>query len=431
MGFRKKTIRDIKLDDKCVLVSVDYNVPGNDQGEVTDDYRIKASLPTLKYLLEKKCRIVLISHRGRPDGKVVPKFSLRPVAPILSKLIGKEVQFEKDCIGPVVKQTVSKLKPGQILLLENTRFHAGEEANDSGFAAELANGCQVFVQDAFGNAHRNHASISGVAKLLPAVAGLLLEQEVDTITDVMEKPQRPLMAIVGGAKIADKIDIIKRFIEIADIVVIGGAMSNTFLLAQGVKIGKSMADKTDLPLAKDILEKARTKAKKEHFIFYLPQDGVVAKRVEEHATTRIVDWDAHVIAEVENYPKRPPRESAMIKADEMILDIGPFSGAFIAGATQLCETVVWNGAMGVTEVPALQGAVGPFAHGTELVIDALIGEYGHQPFTLVGGGDTAAYLAERHMTSYFNHVSTGGGASLELMAGKKLPGVEALQNKGK
>jgi phosphoglycerate kinase len=281
----------------------------------------------------------------------------------------------------------------------------------------------------FGVVHRAHASTDAVTRFLPSVAGLLLEKEVDTITTVMENPRKPLVAVIGGAKIADKIEILKRFIDIADVVAVGGAMANTFLLAKGIDVGKSMTDTDDVPLAKQIMELAQEKTKNGNFVFYLPQDGVVAKKLDKSAKTRIVDWSAHVIADVENYPKRPPREDSQIADDEMILDIGPFSGAFIAGALQLAGTVVWNGALGVTETEGLQGPVGPFAHGTELLTEAMTGQFGNRPFSLVGGGDTVGYIESHGMLEAFNHVSTGGGASLELMSGRKLPGVEALENK--
>ncbi len=398
-------------------------------GKIADDYRIEKSLPTIRYLLEKDCRLVICSHLGRPSGPGDKSTSLLPVAKRLSELLKRKVAFEADCVGAKAEEAAAKLKPGQILLLENLRFHSEEEANDDKFAKQLAKLGDVFVQDGFGVVHRAHASTEAITRHLPSVAGLLLENEVDTITDVMENPKRPLMAVVGGAKIADKIDVINRFIKIADFIAIGGAMANTFLYAEGIKTGRSKIDKTDIHLAKDILDKARAKAKKQQFIFYLPQDGVVANKVDKTAKTRIVDWDAHVIADVENYPKRPPRKSARIASDEMILDIGPFSGAFIAGGMQLAQTVIWNGSMGVTETDSLRGPVGPFAHGTELIMDALFGEYGHRPFSMVGGGDTVSYIEKRRMVDCFNHVSTGGGASLELMAGKKLPGVESLLDK--
>lgn len=425
MSFNKKTVHDIDVNNKRVLVRVDYNVPLKD-GKITDDYRIKKSLPTIKLLLEKNARIILCSHLGRPDGRVDKNFSLKPCAERLSKLLDKPVQFAADCVGGEVQEKVNSLEPGQILMLENVRFYPGEEANDEDFAKSLASYGEVFVQDAFGVVHHGSVSVSEIPKYLPAVAGLLLEKEVDTITNVMENPERPLMAIIGGAKISGKIEILKRLINIADFVVVGGAMANTFLLAEGIAIGKSLAEKDEVGLAKEIIEMAKAKAKKQPFVFYLPQDGVVATDIEKPRFTRIVDWDAHVIAAIQDYPKRSAKNNERVLSSEFILDIGPFSGAFIAGGIQLAKTVIWNGAMGVTETPALNAPVGPFAHGTEVVVDALLGEFGHKPFSVLGGGDTVGYIEDRKLTDCFNHVSTGGGASLELMSGKKLPGVEAL-----
>lgn len=429
MSFRKQTIRDIGLQNKTVLVRVDYNVP-LENGKISDDYRIQKSLPTIKYLLKQKCKIILCSHLGRPEGQDDASCSLKPCAKRLGELLeGKKIQFAEDCIGAETTKAVHNLREGEILLLENLRYHKEEEANDDVFAKQLAELADVFIQDAFGVVHRAHASTDAIAKHLPSVAGLLLENEVDIISEVIKNPKRPLMAIIGGAKISDKIDILKRFIDIADIVVVGGAMSNTFLLAQDIYIGKSLAEESEVPLAEDIIEKAHAKSKKQRFTFYVPQDGVVAKKIDSHSKTRIVDWDAHVVASIENYPSRPPRKSGEVLDDEMILDIGPFSGAFIAGSMQLASTVVWNGTMGVTETDGLQGPVGPFAHGTDMIVDAMLGEYGHKPFTVVGGGDTVGYIEEHGLVENFGHVSTGGGASMELMSGKKLPGVEALLDK--
>ncbi len=427
--FTKKTIKDINVEKKTVLVSVDYNVPGDESGKVTDDYRIQKSLPTLEYLLGKKCKIIIISHRNRPGGKYSKKDSLKLVATELQKLIKHPVDFVEDCVGPAAKAAKAKLKEGDILLLENTRFHLEEEKDDPEFGKQLADGADIFVQDAFGNAHRKHASTDAVTKYLPSVAGLLLENEVDTITEFMQNPKRPLMAIIGGAKIADKIDILNRFIDIADFVAVGGAMANTFLKAEDIDIGKSLWDKDDLPLAEKIIEKAKAEAKKRHFIFYLPQDAVVAKTLDKTTHTRIVDWDAHVIAAIENYPGKPPHRSSDVLADEKILDIGPFSASFIAGAMQMMDTVIWNGTLGVAEAPGVAGPVGPFAHGTETIIEAMLGEFGHRPKSLVGGGDTSGYIEQRELINSFDHVSSGGGASLDLMSGKKLPALEALQDK--
>jgi 3-phosphoglycerate kinase len=426
--FTKKTIRDIDLQDKRVLMRADYNVPLDDHGDITADYRITQSIPTIKALLEKNVRLVICSHLGRPEGIRNLKYSLKPVAVRLAALLGQEVQFVSDCVGSEVEQAVGALQGGQVLLLENLRFHPEEEQNDDGFATQLARWGDLFVQDGFGVVHRAHASTDAVTRHLPAVAGYLLEKEVDTITNVMDSPQRPLAAIVGGAKISDKIDILNKLIGIADFVAVGGAMANTFLVAKGYGVGKSKHEEGDLGMARDILARAEEKSKHGRFVFYLPQDGVVATSLDKNAKTRLVDWDADLIADVQSYPKAPAPETQQVADNEMILDVGPFSAAFMAGGVQLASTVIWNGTMGVTETPAVHGPVGPFAHSTEVLIEALTGEFGARPFSLVGGGDTVGYIEQRKLTGAFNHVSTGGGASLELMAGRQLPGVNALQD---
>ena len=427
--FTKKTIRDIELKGKTVLLRADYNVPLNAEGNITDDYRIQQSLPTVQYLLDHHAKVIICSHLGRPKGPDDASASLFPVAKRLQKLLKRQVDFVPDCVGPRAEKAATSLKPGSVALLENLRYHPEEEKNDDDFAKQLASLADIFVQDGFGVVHRAHASTDAVTHHLPSVAGFLLEKEVDTITTVMRKPTRPMMAIIGGAKIADKIDILRVFIDIADFVAVGGAMANTFLKAKGIAVGNSLVDNEDLPLAREIIAKAEAKAKKQYFNFYLPQDGVVANKVDRREPTRIVDWGAHVISEIENYPKRPPHKASQVGAHEMILDIGPFSASFIAGAMQMANTVVWNGTVGVTETESLQGPIGPTAQGTELIIEALTGHMGHRPFSLIGGGDTVGYVQQRKLTDAFNHVSTGGGASLELMAGRKLPGVEALENK--
>ncbi|HSX35729.1 MAG TPA: phosphoglycerate kinase [Patescibacteria group bacterium] len=427
--FTKKTIRDIDLDGKRVLMRADYNVPISDDGTIAADYRLTQSVQTIKALQEKNVRLVICSHLGRPDGKRDITCTLKPVAKRLSELLDQDVQFADDCVGEEVEKLAADLQPGQILLLENLRFHPEEEANDDSFAQQLAKLGDVFVQDGFGVVHRAHASTEAVTHHLPSVSGLLVEKEVDTITNAMSNPERPLAAVVGGAKISDKIDVLNKFIELADFIAIGGAMANTFLVAKGHKVGKSKYDEGELELARDILAKADAKTKQQRFTFYLPQDGVVAKSLDKGTPTRLVDWDADLIADVQCYPKTPGPETQTVADDEMILDIGPFSAAFIAGGTQLAATVVWSGTLGVTETPAVSGPVGPFAHGTELLIEALTGDFGSRPFSLVGGGDTVGYIEQRKLTDAFNHVSTGGGASLELMAGRKLPGVEALEDK--
>ncbi|HVV25736.1 MAG TPA: phosphoglycerate kinase [Candidatus Saccharimonadales bacterium] len=426
--FTKQTIRDIDLKGKTVLLRADYNVP-LEKGKITDDYRIKQSLPTVEYLLKHDVKLIICSHLGRPKSAADTEFSLFPVAKRLQQLIDRPVEFATDCVGEAAKKAVQKLKPGSVLLLENLRFHPEEEADDDAFAAKLASLADVFVQDGFGVVHRAHASTDAITRHLPSVAGLLLEKEVDTITAVMENPKRPLVAIIGGAKIADKIDILNRCIEIADFVAVGGAMANTFLATKGFDVADSLYEKADLPVAKTIMRKAAAEAKRRPFIFMIPQDGVAVSRLDEQAPTRIVDWGTQAIADIEAYPRRVPAAASKLHAHEKIVDIGPFSGAFIAGGIQLANTVVWNGAMGVTETRGLQGPVGPYAHGTELVIEALTGDFGHKPFSLVGGGDTVGYIESRNLVGAFNHVSTGGGASLELMAGHQLPGVAALRDK--
>lgn len=423
--FTKQTIRDIDLTGKTVLLRADYNVP-LENGKITDDYRLQQSLPTVQYLLKHAHKLIICSHLGRPTSSKDAVFSLFPVAKRLQQILDKPVEFTTDCIGQAAQKAAADLKPGHVLLLENLRFHPQEEANDDDFAKQLAGLADVFVQDGFGVVHRAHASTDAITRYLPSVAGLLLEKEVDTITNVMEQPQRPLMAIIGGAKIADKIDLLHRFIEIADFVAVGGAMSNTFLAAQGIEVGASLYDKAGLETAKDILRKAEAESKKRPFVFAIPHDGVAAEKVDKTAKTRLVDWGSHVLADIQHYPGRVPVSASHVHAHEMILDIGPFSASFIAGGIQMANTVIWNGTMGVTEVASLQGPIGPFAHGTELIIEALMGDLGHKPYTVVGGGDTVGYVQSRKLVDCFGHVSTGGGASLELMGGQKLPGVEAL-----
>jgi 3-phosphoglycerate kinase len=426
--FTKETINDIDLDGKTVLLRADYNVPIED-GKITSDYRIEQSLPTIHALLKRNVKLIICSHHGRPNGPGDMSDSLFPVAKRLSQILDKPVEFATDCVGEPATKAAAGLKHGQVLLLENLRFHPEEKANDDAFAKQLASLADVLVQDAFGVSHRADASLDAITHYLPSVAGLLLEKEVDTITKAMEQPDKPMIAIIGGAKITDKIDVINRFIDIADLVAVGGAMANTFLAAQGIDVAASLYDKSDLALAKDLLRKAADETKKRPFVFAIPHDVVVAKSIDKTAPTRIVELTTHTMADIENYPKRPPAGASQLQATEMILDIGPFSASLIAGAVQLARTVIWSGTMGVTETASLQGPIGPFAHGTQTVIEALIGDFGNKPFVVVGGGDTVGYVESRKLVDCFGHVSTGGGASLELMAGRRLPAVEALLDK--
>ena len=435
--FAKKTIKDVSVSDKKVLVRVDYNVPADSDGRISDDYRIKQSLPTIQYLRDQGAKVILMSHRGRPSGTTEydSATSLRPCAERLSELLGVEVQFADGCTGEKVKTFVDHLQAGQVLVLENVRYHDEEEQNSEEFARQIldATGAELFVQDGFGVVHRAHTTTDAIARAgLPAVAGLLLEKEVDTITSVMDEPKRPLMVVVGGAKISDKIEILNKFIDIADYVAVVGALANTFLLAQGHKVGTSLAEPNDIPLAKEIMARAHEKASKQRFTFYVPRDVVAAKDMTPESSTRIVDLGQNTWADITTYPKKPQDNAFSVAEDEKILDIGPISAAHIAGAIQMSETLIWNGTAGVTEVKGLAGAQDPFAHGTKTMVQAMLGEAGEQnkPFVVVGGGDTVAFVeSQEGLRERLGHVSTGGGASLDLMAGKDLPGVVVLDNK--
>ena len=434
--FAKKTIRDYDFaGGKRVLVTVDFNVPVNDDGTVIDDYRIRQTLPTLQYLIDQNCSLVLIGHLGRPKSRDDQKTSFRHVAENLSGLLGKEVLFAEDCVGEKAALVAEHLEPGMVALFENVRYHDGEEANDDEFARQIieASGAEVFVQDGFGTAHRKYASYDAVTHHgLPALAGLLLEKEVDTITTVMESPERPLMVIVGGAKISDKIEILNKFIDIADYVAVVGALANTFLLALGHKVGSSLAEPNDVPLAKEILARAHEKSKNGRFTFYVPTDVVVSKELDGHSPTRIVDLSQNTWADIVSYPKKPDASLFTVAEDEKILDVGPFSASHIAGSIKLAHTVIWNGTCGVTETKGLAGAQDPFSHGTKTIVTAMTGERAEQdhPFVVVGGGDTVSFVESREgLRERLGHVSTGGGASLDLMAGKELPGVVVLQDK--
>jgi phosphoglycerate kinase len=388
----KKTIRDIDVRGKRVLVRVDFNVP-LDQGKVADDTRIRAALPTIQYLMEHGARVILMSHLGRPKGKVREELRLTPVAERLSELLDKPVAMAVDCVGEEVETAVDRLRPGHVLLLENLRFHPGEEANDPEFVSRLASLGQVYVNDAFGTAHRAHASTEGVAHRLPAVAGFLMEKELNFLSKALENPEPPFVAILGGAKISDKIGVVDNLLGRVDALLIGGGMANTFLKAQGYQVGQSLVEEESLPLARELLDKAGRR-------LVLPVDVVVADRFDAEAQSKIVG--------VEEVP-----------AEWRILDIGPATVERFAQELYTAKTVVWNGTMGVAEFPR-------FAAGTQAIIEMLAES---QASTIVGGGDTAAAVQQAGLVEKMTHVSTGGGASLELLEGKTLPGVAALADR--
>jgi phosphoglycerate kinase len=391
--MNKKTVRDIPLRGKRVLVRVDFNVPTED-GKITDDTRIVAAVPTIRYLIGQDARVILASHLGRPKGKPDPKYSLKPAAERLSQLLGQRVAFAEDCIGPKVEAAVGALKPGQVLLLENLRFHPEEEANDSGFSKQLASLADVYVNDAFGSAHRAHASTAGVADYLPAVAGLLMEKEINYLSKALEKPDRPFIAILGGAKISDKIALVENLLTKVDRLLIGGGMANTFLKAQGYDVGASLVEDESVSVAKDLLSKSSAK-------LLLPTDAVVADAFDANANSKVVPAD-------------------QVPAGWRILDIGPKTVQAFEDALKAARTVVWNGPMGVFEFPK-------FAEGTFAIARALAGL--HDAVTIVGGGDSASAVEQAGVADKMSHVSTGGGAFLEFLEGKTLPGVAALEDK--
>jgi len=404
VGFPKRTVRDVPLAGKTVLLRVDYNVPLSDKGEIDDDFRIKASLPTLHYLIDQDCKVVICSHLGRPDGKVDELYTLEPVAERLGKLLKRRVQFVPESIGDSVHQAAKRLRGGQVMLLENLRFHAGEEANDEHFAKALAEDstAEYFVQDAFGLAHRAHASMSAITQFLPSVAGLLIEKEYKTIHGVMDAPKRPMVTILGGAKISDKIAFIERFVALADTIIIGGAMANTFLKYKGFHIGKSIHENGLDSIVKKIYEVAEKKVGSEALddFIILPTDVAVAKKIDPHERRTVVS-----VSDVDD--------------DELILDIGPDSIQTAVKVIAEAKTVVWNGTLGYAELPK-------FAHGSARVALALAS---HPEITsVIGGGDTADFVLDWDSAggNSFTHVSTGGGASLDLMAGAPMPGIEAL-----
>lgn len=391
----KKTVRDLDVAGKKVLVRVDFNVPLNDKGEITDDTRITASLPTIQYLLEQKAAVILMAHLGRPKGQVKPELSLAPVAKHLGKLLGKKILFAPDCVGEAAQAVASKLKPGHILLLENLRFHKEEEKNDMDFAEKLASLADMYVNDGFGVSHRAHASVEGVTHFLPAAAGFLLEKEIQYVGQAVTNPLHPFVAIIGGAKVSDKIGVISNLLDKVDTLLIGGGMANTFLAAQGYKMGKSLVEEDKLDLAKELL----AKAKKNKVNMLLPTDLVMAAAFAPDAE--------HVTEKVKN-----------LNQAYMALDIGAETSKAYAEALADAKMIVWNGPMGVFEMDA-------FCKGTEAVAKAVAKS---RATSIVGGGDSVAAIEKLGLAKRITHISTGGGASLEYLEGKVLPGVAALDD---
>lgn len=402
MGFFKKTIRDIELDGHTVLVRVDYNVPLNEDGTISDDLRIKASLPTLQALLDRGCKLVLISHLGRPEGKEL-KYSLEPVATRLTALLGRDVTFVDDCIGDVAFQAVHKAPAGSVLLLENLRFYAEEEADDHEFAKKIAAASQAayFVQDGFAVVHRAHASTHAITLELPSVAGLLVEREYITITNAMAEPKRPLVAIMGGAKVSDKIDLIERFVDISDTILVGGAMANTILKYKGMNVGASKVEENQNETLDRLYEVARAKAgdNVDNYVI-LPSDIAVATEFKDTAARIVRNLDA-------------------VQENELALDIGDETIERYCQVIEAAGTVIWNGPVGVSEFKN-------FSHGSARLALSLATH--PEIASIIGGGDTADFVLKWDVKKggSFTHVSTGGGAGLELMAGKKLPGIESL-----
>lgn len=393
--MNKKSVRDIELNGKRVFVRVDFNVPLED-GKITDDKRIRATLPTINFLIEKGAKVILASHMGRPKGEVVESMRLTPAAERLSDLLGKPVTKSDDSVGETVKAQIAAMNDGDVLLLENVRFHAGEEKNDPELAKQFAELADVFVNDAFGAAHRAHASTEGIAHLLPAVSGLLMEKELEVLGKAISNPERPFTAIIGGSKVKDKIDVIDNLLNIADNVIIGGGLSYTFMKAQGYEVGQSLLDESKLDVALGFIEKAKKLGKN----FYLPVDIVISDDFSADANTKIV-------------------EVGDIPADWEGIDIGPKTRELYADVVKNSKLVVWNGPMGVFEIE-------PFSHGTRAVAEACATT---SAYTVIGGGDSAAAAEKFKLADKMDHISTGGGASLEFMEGKVLPGVVALNDK--
>ncbi len=388
--MKLRTLRDAQVSSKRVLVRVDFNVPLDpNTGEVADDTRIRATLPTIEHLVQQGARVILMSHLGRPEGKVVEKFRLDPVARRLAALLGRPVKKAPDCVGPAVEGMVAQLQPGEVLLLENVRFHPGEEANDPAFAEALARLGDIYVNDAFGAAHRAHASTVGVTRFLPAYAGFLMEKEIYYLTKVLEAPERPYVAIIGGAKVSDKLPVLRNLLPRVDRLLVGGGMANTFLKAQNHQVGSSLYEEEQVPAARELLTTGKV---------FVPVDGVIADRLAADAQTQIIVFGD-------------------VPEGWRILDIGPETVRRFQEALKPARTVLWNGPMGVFELE-------PFAAGTRAVAEFLAGLTG--AVRVIGGGETAAAVERLGLADRFDHVSTGGGAALEFLEGRTLPGIAVL-----
>lgn len=393
----KLSIRDLDLQGKRVFMRVDYNVPLNEARQITDDTRLRASLPTLQHAIKKKARLILASHLGRPDGEPNPKLSLRPVATRVNALLGRPLAFAADCVGQEAERAAAALREGDALLLENLRFHPEEEKNDRSFARQLAAFAEVYVNDAFGTAHRAHASTEGITHyLLPAAAGLLMERELEYLGKALERPARPYVAIVGGAKVSDKIELLQNLMKFADSVLIGGAMAYTFLKARDAKVGQSKVEADKLDLARDLWQFCERRS----IELYLPKDHVVTDKIDGNARAEVAP-------------------GGDIPADRIGVDIGPATRREYAQVIARAKTIVWNGPMGIFEIEK-------FSEGTMAVAHAIAAS---SAVSIVGGGDSAAAVAKAGVASKITHISTGGGASLEFLSGMKLPGVEALTEK--
>lgn len=399
--MKKRTIKDLnenQLVDKIILIRVDFNVPINEELEITDDTRIKAALPTIKYLTSHRAKVVLMSHLGRPKGKVVEKLRLNNIAHRLGELLGQKVKKLDNCIGREIEEEIMKLQPGEIALLENLRFHPEEEKNNPEFAKALAKLADIFVNDAFGTAHRAHASTVGVARILPSYAGFLMDKEIEVLSNLLENPKRPFVVVLGGAKISGKIGIVQNLLDIADKILISGGMSYTCLAALGYEVGNSLLEEYDLEVVKKILEKAEEKGDK----ILLPVDLIITKEVSEKIEGKLF--------EIDNIPK-----------DGIGVDLGEKSLIEFEKVLKKAKTVFWNGPVGVFEIEK-------YAKGTNRIAKILADMQG-KTVTIIGGGDSIAAIENAGLVEKMTHISTGGGASLEFLGGKKLPGIEILPNK--